>query len=153
MATTPEAFEEFGQSKVPLLLRSKGIGRGKSSSFLTTEVNSVQVSAFDSQQKQDIKSYMKFNGHTKMYFRSIRQWRGQSQVDNVERIFDSNTTIPDENTEDFNLWNKQQAYVMSMLNTAVSGGHAHTIIKAMQQTVMLGVHLEKIIEIMNCRVM
>ena len=47
----------------------------------------------------------------------------------MERIFDSNTTIPDENTEVFNLWNKQQAYVMSMLNTAVSGGQAHTIIR------------------------
>ena len=48
----------------------------------------------------------------------------------MERIFDRNTTIPNKNTEDFNLWNKQQAYVMSMFNTAISGGQAHTIIRS-----------------------
>ena len=38
LATTPEAFEEFRQTKVPLLLRSKGSGRGTSTSVVTTGV-------------------------------------------------------------------------------------------------------------------
>ena len=92
-------------------------------------VTSTQVQAFVSSHRRDTKSYRKFNGTLKLYFRTIRQWSSQDRVDGVERIFDPHTIVPDPSMEDFRLWNMQQAYVMSVLTYTLSAGQALTVLR------------------------
>jgi hypothetical protein len=64
----------------------------------------------------------------KFYFRTLRQWRAQARVDNVSCVFDLDTTVPVKTTADYQLWERQNAFVMSMLNTNIVGGQAQTIV-------------------------
>jgi hypothetical protein len=130
MRVDANAFTTFNATVVPLILR----GSAPSSMSViavggpTGSITSTQVSAFDYGIKRDVKSYSKFNGTPKLYFQAICQWKGQAHVDNVSRIFDLNALIPAENSEDMNLWKRQEAFVMSMLYTNVTGGQAQTIV-------------------------
>ena len=93
---TANDFDSFCETKVPLLIRGTN---DKTLSGGLMGVTSGHVSAFDASQKQHVKSYNKFNSTLKMYFRTMRQWKGQARVDNVSRIFDDSPTIPDKTTD------------------------------------------------------
>ena len=126
-------FEAFRVNDVPILLRDDTRRRTTSGLSTTTgilgNVTSANVQAFEYTHRRDIKSYAKFNGQLKTYFRTIRQWKSQARVDGVSRVFEETTIIPALETEDFRLWEKQQAFVMSVLNSSITQGQAHTILR------------------------
>ena len=73
LSLTAESFEEFRMSKVPLLIRGGSAvssGSASTSSVSATGVTAVQVNAFDAGQRRDVKSYVKFDGTPKLYFRT-----------------------------------------------------------------------------------
>jgi hypothetical protein len=43
-------------------------------------------------------------------------------------VFDLNTSVPVKTTADYQLWERQNAFVMSILNTNIVGGRAQTFV-------------------------
>ena len=127
---TAQEFNNFRMDQVPHLLCSGGTGSSSTTAAVAAHgnVTSVQVHAFSSAHKHDVKSYAKFNGTLKNYFCTMCQWRAQACVNEVECIFNPSTNVPPVTTEDYCLWNLQQAFVMSVLNHCVQGGQAQAIL-------------------------
>lgn len=129
LAITNEEFEHFRATRVWQLIGSGSAGGDRGATTAAGSVTSIQVQAFESSHRRDSKVYRKYNGYLKTYFRTIRQWNAQAKVDDVGRIFDPKGVVPDRATEDFRLWERQQAYVMSVLTQAITGGQALTILR------------------------
>ena len=128
IALTKVQFEDFRATKIPMLVRQV-VTMGMPATTTHGEVTSMQVNAFVASHRRDVKSYKKFNGKLKLYFRTIRQWSSQARVDGVERIFDKNIVVPDPSMEDYRLWTMQQAYIMSVLTYVIDGGQALTVLR------------------------
>jgi len=128
LCVTSDSFSNFRSNIVPKLMHGvtthTTASQHPDSVSSTAIVTSSHVDSFDALQRRDIKNYAKFNGKGKFYFRTLRQWRAQARVDNVLRIFELETTAPLRTTVDFQLWEHQNAFVMSMLNTNIVGGQA-----------------------------
>ena len=108
MSLTKTEFEDFRMREVPLIVRRGGT-TGGSVSVTHGDVTSTRVEAFGVPHRKDIKSYKKFTGQLKLYFRMIWKWWSQVRVDGVERVFDQTTVVPDPTMEDHRLWMMQQA--------------------------------------------
>jgi hypothetical protein len=133
LTVTSDSFADFRSNIVPKLMHGVPACVATSQSLDSVSsspiVTSSHVDSFDALQRCDIKNYVKFNGKGKFYFRTLRQWRAQARVDNVSCVFDLDTIVPVKTTADYQLWERQNAFVTSMLNTNIVGGQAQTIVR------------------------
>jgi hypothetical protein len=90
-----------------------------SNAIMTTS----HVDSFAVLQQPNIKNYVKFNGIRKFYFCTLQQWCAQARAGNVSCVADLKTAVPFKTTADYQLWEHQNAFVMSLVKTQLMEMH------------------------------
>ncbi|MGH7955024.1 MAG: hypothetical protein ACREOZ_03600, partial [Gloeomargaritales cyanobacterium] len=118
---TEESFARFRQEVVPMLQANTRV-REVTNTMMTTGISDVE--RFQGSIKRDSNSFPAFAVKNDEWFTFDRDLHATAKMQQVDRIFDIQTSPPAEGTRDKSLWDVQNSYLYSVLTTKVTKGQA-----------------------------